>query len=383
MTKKISTTKNHIIFDIDSTTIGGGIFRYDYDSKGVLVGRRELFVVRKKITNGSNYSFDDFLNKTLKTLHDVASEVYLQSLITIDTIYCNVSAPWMSSQKRKVTYTKNKPFIFTADLEKKLVEKELSISLKKNLDYAQHDVALIDRQTVNIYGNGYAARKPLGTSMTDVCIHSLVSVMSRDTKKLFEEAIEKVFHRDLVFVSNTFVSYQALRTRLPHTNDAIIMDISGELTEVLVVKKDNLVHIGSIPVGSNHVVRTLSTMLAVPYAKADHLLSAHQESFDLEYISKIQQLIKKSFRVWFKEFFNLCDEYSKKGLLPGNIVLRCDPSYASWFDEMILGEDMLQEHIHTADRVNLQHFDAVIGDLKSNSDIELAVISDFIESQNM
>ncbi len=380
MSDKVTTNKQYIIFDIDSTSIGGGVFRFGYDANNNHIQTTELFSVRKNITNGKKYPFDYFFKQTLKTLEQVAQDVYLQSHISIHGFYCNIGTPWMSAQKQIVTYTSKKPFTFTQEFADSLIEKEFQVSFKKNKNYAKHQVELIDRRTIDVYGNGYPTRNPIGKKMSDVHIHSLVSVMSTSTKKAFSEVFEKVFHQEVIYLSNTFLSYQTLYSHSEQTDNAIIIDVSGEVTELLVVQKDHLTHIGSIPIGSNGIIRHLAENLKVPYGKAQSIISLYQQQkLDTTYEDNIQNQLHDSFRLWFKEFFNACDSYAKEGLLPHVIILRSSKATSLWLEYMILNEDSLREHIHTKGRIYLQHMDSFFIDkAEEHEDLELNVVAGFI-----
>jgi len=383
MTKKITKTEHIIIFDIDSSSIGGGLFRFAYNANGDVVETAELYSLRKKITKGNEYSFEKFFNQTLKTFNDVADAVHLQSLITIDAIYCNVGIPWMSAQKRTTEYRKKNKFILTQELIDELTEKERTTSFKKNSNYTHHDVELIDRHVLSVYGNGYRLRRPIGTEMSDAKIHTLTSVMSIATKKAFSRIIEKIFHREVMYLSNTFISYKTLRTQSPDINDAIILDISSEVTEIVVMRDDGMQHLGSIPVGVHGIVRHLRDEMNISYEKAYTLVQLHhKESLDTEYTEKIAKLLRSAFLVWFKAFFNICDEYSKNGSLPSMLIMRSDKNISTWLEFMILQEETLQEHMHTTNPVTLRHMESIIPAVNESSDSELAIIATHVAQKS-
>jgi hypothetical protein len=377
MTKKISTTKHIIIFDIDSTSIAGGLFRYTYTEKKELIETKSLYSLRKNITSGNEYPFDQFFNKTLSTLKAVAEEVYLQSLIPLDDIYCNVGTPWVNAYKKNISYKKDKPFLISSELIHEILEKELKNSTRKNSFHKDHDIELINRETLAIYGNGYKLRNVRNQSLSEITLQSLSSVMSQSTKESFSHIIEKVFHRLPHYLSNTATSYQYTQKSFPHINDTFIVDVSGEVTEVLVIQNDVLEHIGSIPVGEYGIIRSLRDILNIPFAKAKSILVLHHENnLDTEYSQSIDDALHTSFRVWFKEFFNLCDTYAKKGLLPRNIILRSHNDVYNWFEYMILEQDILSEHMHATGPIQLQPMFSqnIIPDV----DTELSVIAEFI-----
>jgi hypothetical protein len=356
MKNKITTIKNNIIFDIDSATVAGGLFEFGYDAKGDCVSVRELYSLRENSTNGLAYSFEEFWRRTQHNLEKVAQKVYLQSLVPLHEIYCNLSSPWASSQKRKITYSKKKPFIFTQELADVLVEKELFSSLKKNLDYVHFNVALIDRKTIGLRINGYPSRSPLGKEVTNLEIDSLVTVMSKKTKETFEHSIEKSFHRIPKFTSNIFISYYDVKKTLVHNNNVVIIDVAGEMTELMVVKNDQLHSIGTLPNGVHHIIRDTAKFLNSSIIKTQkniHLLHTHH--LEDSYEKNFQKALNKSYAKWLREFYNFCDEASKQGLLPNTLVLKTYGESMMWFENLLLASEELSEHMHARGAIELIH----------------------------
>ncbi|MFT7327902.1 MAG: hypothetical protein ACI870_000073 [Crocinitomicaceae bacterium] len=384
MSKKITTKKNTIIFDIDSSSIGAALVQYGYTVNKKNISTIELCSVRKNITGGNKYSFEEFFKRTARTLDEVAQEIYLQSLVPLDEIVINVAVPWSSSQKRNLVYSSKKAFLFTHELSTKLIHQDSELSFDINIDYAGHDVELIQRKNLEVYGNGYPMRNPIGKEVSDIEIHFLTSVMSSGTKNIFTDIIERVFHRTPRFISNTFVQYQELRVLLPHVDNAVIVDISGEVTEMIVVKEDNLLHIGSIPVGTQGIIRHLSDELHISPAKARTLVDLYKNTGLGVESKETQNAIKKSFRYWFREFYTLLDDYSKQGLLPHVLIVNAHNEVRSWFEELLMAEDSLREHMHTQGRIELLHIPIRSSDANTTHaflDPALGIIAAYIEQE--
>ena len=387
MNPKIYSKKNNIIFDVDSSTVAGGLFEFGYDQKGNCINVRELSSVRKNITNGTQYSFEEYWRRTQQIFTEVVEETHLQSLIPVENVYCNVSAPWSSAQKREVIYTKKKPFVLTKELADKLIEKEVGSSLKKNLDYHKHDVVLIDRKTIAVYGNGYPARNPIGKEMSDVKIDSLITVMSEGTKNTFDHIIEQSFHRGPIFTSNIFIAYHDIQKSLPDYNDSIVIDVAGEMTEVMIVKKDHLELIGTFPCGINAVIRETARVLDINISKTrKHISLLYAGSLGEDYGGQVQKALKQSYQIWLREFYNFCDDSSKQGLLPNTIILKTYADVMSWFESLLLGSDELSEHIHARASIELVHLHAKRKQEKIALDIfdpDLRVIAHTIAFENL
>ncbi len=381
--------KHIIIFDIDSASIGAAVVACHYTAKGDLEKVRSVFELREDISLTTSINFDDFFARTLKTFEHVAKTVYLQALDSLEGVYCNVSAPWISSQKRIIHYEHKKPFEVTKKLVESCIEKEIESSFSTNLDFKHHgNVTLVERRTVDMYLNGYSSLKPYGKQANTMDIHSLSSVMSETTKQAFEHIVERVFSRKVHFFSNTFVSYQTVRTILPHEDSCIVLDISGELSEIFVIVDDHLKHIASFASGMNSIVRDVASRLHMGYQKAFSLVRlSHQESFDPHYQKTMTDVIDRAFRDWLQEFFAVLDALGKDGLLPDTLCLSMDHRLVDWFQHKLLQTDMLAQHMHarsthikmvrTAEIFNqdLTHMHPTVVDF---SDSQLAMVASFV-----
>ncbi|MCA9352556.1 cell division FtsA domain-containing protein [Patescibacteria group bacterium] len=373
MSKKIATIEHVIVFDIDSTSVGASVVRCGKDVSGALLERNELFSLRKYITNGNEYPFERFFHQTLQTLKSVAQETQLHALVPVQKVLVNVAVPWSSVQKQIITYQKKKPFIVTEVLLDELLAQRTAGMFEHNREFIEHDVEVVDHRVLDVYGNGYPLRNAIGKEMSYLELHTLASVMSRETKQTFTKTVEAVFHQTPEFVSNTFVCYQGVQSYLPHVNNAIVVDISGEVTEVLVIRDDHLENMGSIPVGLHHMIRSLRDHLNVPIEKAHSLMRLDGDDYlDDHYKMSIETALHDAFGFWFKAFYNLLDQYARNGLLPHTIVLKSPQDTLEWCRVRILKEDRLKEHMHASGRIELITFNQPE---KKSDDIELALVS--------
>ncbi|MGB0925209.1 MAG: hypothetical protein ACPGTS_00700 [Minisyncoccia bacterium] len=338
--------QHYIIFDIDSDSIGALVFEKILNTKTKKDSYSEIFTVRKNINTQQGFSFDMFFLRTLSVFNDVAVAAHKYSGNNIANIYINISAPWVSSQKRVLHYKKDKEFVFTKDIEKQILEKELEKSLKQTYDFKDfNNLELVEQRTLDIYANGYPARSPYGKSVLDVDIHSLVSVMSADTKQSFNHVVERNFHRDAVFFSNTLMGYDSLTQLFPHENNILSMDISGEVTEISIIIDDHLKKNGVVPFGSAGVIRKLAELLQIPYQKAESLMVLYQENhLEENYRNQVESAMKKAFIFWFKEIYSFLGTVSAEHKIPSTIMLLAPENIQNWFNEWLLKTEEIKEH---------------------------------------
>lgn len=337
-----------VVFDIDSASIGVAVVGYIPERR---IPQCEYF--SKRVQLDTSHSFENFFAKTLRTLETLGHEALRNTPRAIDDVYLGLSVPWVSSQKRIINYSEGgKEFTFTREHAQKIIAQELSEPLAKNLDYHDYDdLEIFERRTVDIYLNGYPSLYPFKgtTPVKDVQIHSVTSVISGTTKKSLVHAIERVFSREPVLISNTIVQYKALETFIPNEDSAMIIDMGGTNTQIFVVHDDHLTDIASFPVGREQVVQEVVQRANVSLEKARSLISLFtSRTLEEEYQKQLSSVMIEAYRVWMKPWFELCDTLSAKKLLPSTLCITAPDDISAWLRYHILQTDELMEHIHSS-----------------------------------
>jgi hypothetical protein len=343
---KNNQSKKVAIFDIDSGSIAATCVSYQ---EGNTIPEKVYWT--KRVTLDDHRSFDTFFSQSVKTLTSLGNELISKSLVGIDAVVLVCSVPWMSSQKRTVHYSRKKAFRFDVPLFNTLIKKELDEPLSKNIDYATfEDLHVVERKTLDVLLNGYSTDKPFSyrKPVNDVAVTSLIGVMSRVTHEAFVHAIERVFHRKPYIISNTSVLYHAITQLLPHQNEALVFDIGGTNTQVLVIRDDSLETIASFPKGEQHIIEHLSQTLDISISKAQSIISLYtQEKLHDEYKEGITKAVEAAFDVWCNEFYQLCEKISRRSLLPPAMIMSCSESISSFLRFSLLEQEELMTMMHT------------------------------------
>lgn len=345
----IQNLQQYIVLDIDSTSIGGMLI-----SKKNRKGKKDRVVYydRQVIHSGKELSFDDFFLKTRRVLENICEKLARHLSGEDFAVYCNMSAPWVSSQKRTIHYEKKSDFEFTKELVEDLIKKEIEQPLIGKDFKSDDGLVLIERRNIDVYANGYPTHKPYGKKMKSVDIHSLSTVMAIETKESFDSIIERYFHRQASYFSNIFMGYQSLKTVLPYEDNIINIDISGRVTEISIIKDDHLVNMGTIPVGTQHILHTLSELLSFSLSKTRSFIEMYQFGvLDEKYVSRVDLAIEKALGIWRKELYDFVDKIAKDGSLPSNICLSSEPTLQQWITELLLAGEELTVHMHASHRV--------------------------------
>tara|TARA_B100001179_G_C18604376_1_gene413104 strand:- start:7932 stop:9062 length:1131 start_codon:yes stop_codon:yes gene_type:complete len=347
-----------IIFDIDSSSIGGGLFRYTFDANGVVSSVTELLVTRKNIGVLDPQHFDDYFNTTQKVLSQVARTLYRESRTGLDVLYLNVSAPWLSAQKRIIKKSEQQPFDITQDLLNELIEHDIEIAFDKSHTYQDHKVSLVDRKTIGVRGNGYDLRNPIGVQVKDLEIHSLASAMSDDTIEVFSHIIEKEFHIKPEIVSNPAISYQAVKNLLPHQNNLVVVDISGYSTECTVIESDHYKKHLVLPMGYEHMIDSIESETHAGRLESRVMFSPHYHvGRDDNSQADISSLQEKAFKTWYTEFHKALGTLSQEGKLPFTFLIRAPKAIKDGVQFHLLQQDSIGQYIKNHTTIEMVSFD--------------------------
>jgi hypothetical protein len=178
--------------------------------------------------------------------------------------------------------------------------------------------------------------------------------MSKKTHDSFQHIIEKVFHRNAHVLSHQVAFYHSLLEVFPKEDDVFHIHIDGEITEMMVVVSDSIKKIGTIPVGSNHLIRFLSKKMNIPFSKAKSLILMYQHNHLNDfYRDKVEFFMRESFLSWFKFFYDFLYEVSKEYIIPDTLLLVAPRDVQGWFSEWFLKTDEIQEHMKAKRNISI------------------------------
>ncbi len=339
--------KSHIIFDVDSNSIGVVVFEKQFAKEGDREEAvyREVFSQRKIINNSEFIDFNSFSLKTKRVFDDLALLAYshTRNISSLNQIYINLSAPWVTNQKRILHFEKKKPFIYTNAILDHLLEKQKEKTSHHTHDYHIYDeLLMLDQQVLALYANGYPVNELTNKEIKDLDVHLMTSFISLEAKDLFTEIVERHFHRKPNFIANIFMEYISLKNLFPQEKNIISFDVSAEITEITLIEKGALSRLVSVPVGSRTLKKSLASELGLSFKKTSSLLELyHQDHLDPNYQKKIELALRKAFISWFKEIYTTLEFLGREHALPHSVSLVAEKNIQEWLKREFLRSDEL------------------------------------------
>lgn len=321
------------IFDIGSDSIGGALVEIPLRENSLPV---ILKSVRTEIASRADFNISIFLKDMISNLGKTASLLYDKKAGAPEEIVCVLASPWYLSETRIIKVSKDKPFVFTKRLSDELIEKEilsLNESYKRKYGDLKSIPKIIEQHIMAISLNGYPTSSPFGKKCSFFEMNMVISLVPELCLDQINDVLSKTFHHIPVsFSSFTFATYIAVRDRYITPDSYLLLDISGEITDVGIVTKGILKSVLSFPFGKKTFFKYMCTKLDIELRDAKELFKLYSEgNLSLEFKEKVVPLFESIENSWGEAFTECINTLPRTLILPGTIFLTADNDIKKWF----------------------------------------------------
>lgn len=334
-----------LVFDIGNASVGGALVERKNDN-----GQSSLNIVVSKrvdIPFGEDVLFERLLQNMASAVSAVA-EPFFRKAGKHASIRVILASPWYSSETKVINIKKSKPFIFTKALQDELIGKEIADYkklLRKGIsDGREGAVSVIESEVISVRLNDYDTITPIGKEAYDA---SLALYLSIGDKKVLKTVTNKLRsfspHADIIYHSFPLAYFTVVRDLYPKKHDFLLMDVSGEITDVSLVRHGVLLETSSFPLGRNFLLRRIAAGLKKTIPEALSLVSLFQKN-GLHHgeAEKFVAILSKTQGEWLDLFQKALADLSGELYVPGEIFLAVDDDVESLFSEYISSEQFSQ-----------------------------------------
>ena len=337
---KKKNEQSYLLFDIGSSSVGGGVVTFSNGRPKIVYTNREQFSFEREINQKK------LLTNMLRALEKSADDIQKNGMVhltftafgarRVKDIFCVLSAPWCLSRTRILKVKKDEPFTVTPNFLERIAEAE-ELEFDKDAPkigdglYEGNDkLSAVEKKIIKIRLNGYELRLPIFKKVTNLELSLFISVTTKEIKEKIEKAIAKIFGQSQQPEFNSFVltSFTALRDSFSDTNNFIFMDVSGEVTELAFVRHQVILETISFPYGRNTLIRRLAQILKTEPALAESLLA-------LRLNHKTEEALKIAGAEWLKFLDTTVADFAKDDFVPIKVFLTADQDVRKYFVELI------------------------------------------------
>jgi hypothetical protein len=335
------------IFDIGSGSVGGAIVQIPLDNNGIPTIVKS---VRTEIKTRKDFDSSIFLEDMLFSLNLTADSLYHLKIGAPDEIICVLASPWYLSETRVVKMTRDKPFTFTNRLANELIQKEIAgfgDIYKDKYGSLESVPEMIEQHTMAVSLNGYAIDDPLGRKCKLLEIDMVISLVPKLCLDKIRETLSKTYyHKNVSFSSFTVATYFAVRDKYVTPDSYLLLDISGEITDVGIVTKGVLKSVLSFPFGKKTFFKYMCTKLEIELRDAQELFKLYsEENLSSELNKKVEPLFKSIENSWGEAFSKCLSTLPRILILPNTIFLTADNDIKKWFVNVLQNEENIQSMI--------------------------------------
>lgn len=328
-----------LLVDIGNGSITASLVLFlDNKKPKFLYTTKSSFVVLEKpnaaeLVDSMNRILDETLNTLVK---DGFGNKYWsnKSKMVSRALVC-FSSPWFIPKIKHIQIQRDSAFVITNDFLEDILSKEEKVfreELKK-------DFEVIEKSIVNIKINGYVLDKTIGKRARNFDAFLSMSVVSGSFIRKIRSIISKHTHiSENNITSHTFplVSFSVARDVFSNNPDFVLMDVTGEVTDLTLVQNDTIVGTSTFPSGRNYIIRQISKQFNTSYELSESTLRLYiAKKLDEDSIEKIEKILIEIEKEWAIYFENALLELSPHMLLPSKFYITSETDVSDVYKDFM------------------------------------------------
>lgn len=244
-------------------------------------------------------------------------------------------APWAQTATRFIRVQDKEPFLITEDKISSLLretehrdEEELQTSaMLKELR-----MSLVEHAVVHTELNGYKVSNPYGKKAIELSLSHISGLVP----KAILEAVKDIEDKLLLHVPRTTHTFAlalfcVTRDLYPQHKHALIIDISGEATELCIIQDEVLLEAFIFPFGTHTFLREVAQRInTFPDEAWTHI----KEETDTT-AAPIRAAIQEVRELYATQILDACTTLSSRYIIPHHIFLITSKSMDTFFDPLI------------------------------------------------
>ncbi len=244
------------IFDIESGSVGGSMVALEHGGKPeILFSSRNVFPVPAKL------AYERYFSLLISSLEKIIADMQRKALKRPKHIYISLPSVLHLSALRVLRKKEDTPILVTKKSLAGMVGEAPKTPEATGSDSylpPETPTSTIERQVIGIKLNGYDVANPYEKRATEVELTLYESITEELIMKKIATSVGGLFHSEhITFFTSMLAVYSALREVLPEMDNYLVLDVTGEVTDVIVVARKGLASTFSIPFGAHALVRSI------------------------------------------------------------------------------------------------------------------------------
>lgn len=334
------------IFDVGNGSVGGALVSFNQHGIPTI-----LYTHREPLTYLPHATSKRLLTTMVKLVGSVAHNLhkegipYIRKTTPVSSIkhgFCVFSSPWYTSETQVKKNHNDTPFTVTQKYIDDSVheEEQKFLASLKGANYEKMfgpDIQVLEKKIIHTKLNGYEVEHPFDKIAKDLEITFFSSYISRSIIAAIEQTLHHYsYGTSIQFHSYALASWNAVRDIYPGIHDFLFVDITGEVTDIMLTQNTVLHETHSFPLGRNMVLRKIVNELGVSPEVALSFLSTYtKKSLDKVFEEKMKNIMSTSQEFWIDAFMKTIVRLNQAHMLPTKMFITADADVAPFFYEAL------------------------------------------------
>lgn len=338
-----SAEKSVIVVDVGSSSVGVAIVCILPDETVEVIWEyREYCLIRS--SNSPNEHLKQIktaiINAFLELSHTGLRALKESEFSTeISEVQSIISAPWSHTITKTISLKDEHPIEVTEEMIDEMVttaKKQSKLTLATNEKATNFGLSIAHGDVIDISINEYSILDPIGQKGRNVALTYLETAIAEGVIGTLSDSIGKFFPKaKQTTYSFMYAFYVTLKHMHPNTSEVCLIDVTGEATEIGVVRDGVLRHTTYIPHGTYTIARELSESSGVTKEEAYSYMKDTPDSI-VERLSKADA--EKVHSVLTEYQSEVADLFLRTGdvlTIPKSIFLHTDTRTEEFFLEQL------------------------------------------------
>lgn len=253
------------------------------------------------------------------------------------------SSPWFVSKIKNIELQEDKAFIINQTFIQSILQSEKKIFMDELVSSESEEnsggVIVIENTFTNFKINGYDIKNYLGQRTKNFSTSLYISAVPKSVAAIVSGQLSKHFSlrtENISMNSFPFISFVVSESLFPALSDFLLVDVTSEMTDIVLINKKSVAEIVSFPSGRNFIIRQIAKKFSVSAEIAESLLHVNNdEKSDDEISTKIQEVLSDAEKEWSIYFENAFTELSKNMGLPSTVCLSAAEDVADLYSSFL------------------------------------------------
>lgn len=337
--------KNVLLFYIGNGVIKSSLISFSFSNNSPSLPKI-LLVEREQILENINLSKDELESLLLRKMDKLVQRVQKAILELevenrkIDTTLLIFSAPWYLSLTKTYKTSKDTNFIIKENTISDFIESAEADSRKQ---YSEELIPL-ERKIIHVALNGYVTADPIHKRTNSLEVSVVQSFGDKKFMLNIQKIIDQYFPYSITHTHTlSLASFIALRDIFKEVNEFLLINITGLVSEVSLIKEGILYETVSIPMGFSKLLAKVATKMNVSSSVALSLIKMYKKSeIETTVNEKLLKIMEEYRKEWSEKLSDVLSHLSGGVSLPSTCYLISQNQLEELFSEIIQAEDYSQ-----------------------------------------